>query len=57
MYSKYDEKEYVSWYTRIVLGEVAYARGKERAKSRMGKKRSKSTKPGVTTMVLTHCIE
>ena len=32
----YDEKEYVSRYTWIGLGEVAYARGKERAKSRMG---------------------
>ena len=29
-------KKYVSWYTRIGLGKVAYARGKERAKSRMG---------------------
>ena len=29
-------KEYVSRHTRICLREVAYARGKERAKSRMG---------------------
>ena len=36
MCSKYDEKEYVSWYTQISLGKVAYARGKERSKSRMG---------------------
>ena len=32
----YDEKEYVSMYTWICLREVAYARGKERVKSRMG---------------------
>ena len=41
MYSKYDEKEYVSWYTWIGLREVAYARGKERSKSRMGKSAQK----------------
>ena len=29
-------KEYVSMHMRICLREVAYARGKERAKSRMG---------------------
>ena len=31
--------EYVSLYTRIFLGEVAYARGNKHYKSRMGKKR------------------
>ena len=34
-------KEYVSRHTRICLREVAYARGKERDKSRMGKSAQK----------------
>ena len=39
-------KEYVSRNTRIYLSEVAYARGKERAKSRMGKSAQKVQKQG-----------
>ena len=39
-------KEYVSGNTRIGLGEVAYARGKERAKSRMGKSAQKVQNQG-----------
>ena len=41
-----DEKEYVSRYTRICLREVAYARGKERSKSRMGKRALKVQNQG-----------
>ena len=39
-------KEYVSRYTRIYLGEVTYARGKERDKSRMGKSAQKVQNQG-----------
>ena len=39
-------KEYVSRHTRICLGEVAYARGKERSKSRMGKSAHKVQNQG-----------
>ena len=42
--------------TRICLREVAYARGKERSKSRMGKKRSKSAKQG-PVVLKTHGID
>ena len=39
-------KEYVSSHTRICLGEVAYAHGKQRAKLRMGKSAHKVQNQG-----------
>ena len=39
-------KEYVSRHTWICLGEVTYARGKQRAKSRMGKSAHKVQNQG-----------
>ena len=45
-YAKSMVKEYVSRHTWIFLREVAYARGKERAKSRMGKSAQKVQNQG-----------
>ena len=43
-------------HTRICLGEVAYARGKERDKSRMGKSAQKVQKQG-PVVLKTHGID